>query len=141
MKSFNTIVMAVAVTLTTGCHSKRNDQPTTKQLQEPVVEVHVTDEVHVPISTACAVPADVYWSGAPYCADENGMIRLTAISGKDILVFAPGYLDGRIAAAEWLSNRFPNVILSPRSERNGFPNHGLESTSAPPAAGTLETHP
>ena len=46
-----------------------------------------------------------------------------------------------------------SFIYSKRSKINGFnidnranhqkiiPNHGLESTSAPPAAGTLETHP
>ena len=37
------------------------------------------------------------------------------------------------------------LILATRSKsmrsETSFPNHGLESTSAPPAAGTLETHP
>ncbi len=81
------------------------------------MELRVIDEAQNPVPTACAMTADVDWSGPPYYADKNGRIRLTAVTGKDIVVLAPPrYADSRIPAAVWQTNRFPVVMLMLKPE-------------------------
>jgi hypothetical protein len=69
-----------------------------------------------PIPTACAIP-NTWWSGPPYEADRSGHIRMTAIEGKAILVFAPRFEDGRISSSVWQTNRFPLVLMRAKCEQ------------------------
>ena len=100
-----------------GCYPKHDSSPPKGTLAEPIVVVSITDEIGRPISTACAIP-DTDWFGPPYGADKSGRIRLTAIKGKDILVFAPNFENERIPSSLWSTNRFPAVTMKTKSGQN-----------------------
>ncbi len=82
-----------------------------ERLDEPIVTLHVVDGFGRPISTAFATP-DVNVFGQGYSADKNGVIRLTAVTGRDILVFALHFDEQRILSSVWETNRFPVVKLA-----------------------------